>query len=207
VTAFARASHAAFKTDARTLAKRLLGQRLIAEFDGSRAVGVIVETEAYLGAPDLASHAANGRRTARNETMYGRPGLLYVYFTYGMHHCCNVVCKREGIAEAVLIRALEPVEGLEIMRKRRESRPRKTKLLEKHLCAGPGRVCEALGINLTHDATDLVESPAIYLEKARNRALPASRIESGPRIGLGDVGTWKHEPLRYWVRGSQYVSR
>ena len=98
MTNFARADRDFFTTDAETLAKRLLGQHLIVHTTTTRTAGVIVETEAYLGAPDLASHAANGRRTPRNETMYGKPGLLYVYFTYGMHHCCNLVCKREGIA-------------------------------------------------------------------------------------------------------------
>ena len=207
MTPIVRADRSFFATDATTLARRLLGQRLVRIVDGARTSGIIVETEAYLGAPDLASHAARGRRTARNETMYGPPGLLYVYFTYGMHHCANVVCAREGVAEAVLLRAVEPEEGVETIRARRAARPRKTALRDRELCAGPGRLCEALGIDLSLDGADLAESGVVRIERIHSRALPASRIESGPRIGLGEVGEWKGKTLRFWVKGSGFVSR
>lgn len=166
---------------------------------GVRLAGGIVEVEAYCGVIDRASHAWNGRRTPRNESMYGPPGTAYVYFTYGMHHCMNVVCGDEGDPQAVLVRALAPVEGLDEMRRRRGREP------ERDLCSGPGKVCQAMGIDVAIDGVDLTRDDRVWVERpARAHAL---EIAVGPRIGLGDVGEWGQAPLRFWVVGSEHLSR
>lgn len=190
------------------LARRLIGQRLVRAMpDGERLAGVIVETEAYIGPEDLASHAAGGRRTERNESMYGPPGTFYVYFTYGMHHCCNVACLREHAPGAVLLRAIEPTESLERMRAHRSRRSRKTALRDRDLCAGPGRLCEALALDRDHDGLDLTTSGTVWIERLRSRAMPASRLVRTARIGLGEVGEWRDAPLRWALAGSPFLSR
>lgn len=186
-----------FAVDARTLARRLLGCVLVRVIGGERVSGVIVETEAYLGTRDAASHAYRGRRTPRNESMYARPGTLYVYFTYGMHHCCNVVCAAEGDPQAVLVRALEPLEGLERMRRARGGRDQ--------LCSGPARLCEALSIDLDLDGEDLVRSGLVWVEGPPAGLWPG-RIGRSGRIGVGYAGEWASKPLRWFVRGNPHVS-
>ncbi|MFG0274256.1 MAG: DNA-3-methyladenine glycosylase [Phycisphaerales bacterium] len=196
-----------YAISAQRLAPRLIGQRLVRLAPGGeRLAGVIVETEAYTGPADLASHAARGRRTARNESMYGPPGTFYVYFTYGMHHCCNVACLRDEAPEAVLIRAIEPTEGLDTMRRNRAARPRTTALRDRDLCAGPGRLCEALAIDLGADGLDLTANELIWIERLRRRAHPASRLVRSARVGLGKVGPWRDAPLRWSLAGSPFVS-
>lgn len=196
-----------YAVPAARLAPRLIGQRLVRLAPGGvRLAGVIVETEAYTGPADLASHAAGGRRTARNESMYGPPGTFYVYFTYGMHHCCNLACLRDGSPEAVLIRAIEPTEGVETMRANRSRRPRKAPLRDRELCAGPGRLCEALAVDLEHDGLDLACAETVWIERLRRRAHAASRLVRSPRVGLGTVGAWRDEPLRWSLAGSPFVS-
>lgn len=199
---------AAYGVSSERLAPRLIGQRLVRVSEsGERLSGIIVETEAYIGPADLASHAAGGRRTARNESMYAPAGTLYVYFTYGMHHCCNVSCAGEGVPEAVLLRALAPEEGIEQMRRRRTRRPRKTALRDRDLCAGPGRLCEALGIDRSLDGADLIEGGTVFIERVRDRVLPSSRLRRTPRIGLGNkAGQWKERPLRWLLAGDPHVS-
>jgi DNA-3-methyladenine glycosylase len=167
---------------------------------------VIVETEAYLGAPDLASHAVGGRRTARNEAMYAQPGTSYVYFTYGMHFCFNVVCGEVGVPLAVLVRALEPVEGIEAMMRRRAS-GRNAIALERmkvtDLCSGPGKLCSALGIDRELNGVDLVCDDRLWIERGQ----PIRNVAVGPRIGIDSAGEWVDKPLRFWVKGSPHVSR
>jgi DNA-3-methyladenine glycosylase len=138
--------------------------------------GRIVEVEAYAGSEDQASHAFRGR-TARTESMFGPPGLLYVYFTYGMHYCANVVCWPEGVAGAVLIRALEPLAGLEVMRERRgRDEP------AYRICAGPAKLCQALGITRREDGTDLLANGKVRL--LDDGVPPPEKPEKRPRIGL-----------------------
>ena len=153
--------------------------------------GIVVETEAY--APDdPASHSFPGR-TNRNATMFGPPGFLYVYRSYGLHWCANVVCEPEGMGAAVLLRALEPTHGVEEMRRRR--RVEDVRLL----CAGPGRLTQALGISLEHDGLDLFRTP---FELRPPDA--AAEIATGTRVGITKAG---ERPWRYALRGSPYVSR
>src|SRR5205809_7598226 len=133
------------------VARDLLGKKLVVQNrNGSRVAGIIVETEAYRGPEDRASHAYNGRRTKRTETMYGAGGTAYVYFVYGMYNQFNVVTNVENVPHAVLVRAVEPVEGLDVIRRRRHGRS------EYELTSGPGRLCVALGIDRGLDKADLL---------------------------------------------------
>jgi len=191
-----------YRRGAVSVARRLLGQRLVTCIDNRRTSGIIVETEAYLGAVDKAAHTYGDRRTARNETMWGDGGHLYVYFVYGMHHCANVVAGTAGDPVAVLLRALEPEEGLDVMFERRAAAT-----LPVDLCSGPGKLCQALGITRTLDGADLTASDAISIERLRQRAMSARQIASGPRIGVGYAQEWQHELLRFWVRNNPFVGR
>ncbi len=170
-----------------TVARDLLGRHLVVEEGGWRRVGRIVETEAYIGVEDLACHAAKGL-TPRTEVMFGPPGRAYVYLIYGMHHCFNVVTDAPGVGAAVLVRAVEPVEGLPP-----DSRT-----------DGPGRVCKALGLTLAHNRT-LLQGPGLYLTEGT--PVPDVVVERGPRIGVEYAGEWAREPFRLWVRDSEHVSR
>jgi DNA-3-methyladenine glycosylase len=158
--------------------------------------------EAYLGAADRAAHTYGGRRSARNASMWRGGGHAYVYFTYGLHHCMNVVCGPEGSGTAVLLRALEPSEGVDAMR---EHRPRARS--ERELCAGPARLAEALAIDRSLDGADLRSGGALFIETLRPRALPAARIAVGPRVGVAYAGAWARRRLRFCVRGSPHLSR
>ena len=178
----------------------LLGKLLV---HGRRAAR-IVEVEAYHGALDPASHAYRGR-TARNATMFGRAGLLYVYFSYGMHWCANVVCDEEGVAGAVLLRALEPMTGIEEMATARAARRRAgTAPSERDLCRGPANLTAALGITKAHDGVDLL-SPSSPLRLLEDGTPPPEgpRLGRGPRVGISRA---TEVEWRFWVAGSRYVS-
>lgn len=188
------------------LARRLIGAMLVRTLEsGETLVGRIVETEAYCGVRDAASHAYRGRRTPRNEAMYAQPGTAYVYFTYGMHWCFNVVCGREGVPLAVLVRALEPVQGLETMRRLRGGSSR-SPLAERELCSGPARLCQALAIDRALNGTDLTADPRIFVADPFDRRARTGLVRA-PRIGIGYAGPWVVKPLRFLVPGSSHVSR
>jgi len=204
------------------LAPRLLGMRLVRLIDGERSAGLIVETEAYIGEEDLACHASSGP-TARNAVMYGQPGHAYVYFVYGMHHCLNVVTERRGSPAAILIRALEPESGIEAMAERRRmtaplaaelaafgglsdhallaARERPGRIL-RTVCAGPGRLCQALAIDRALNGTSL-RGEELYLE----HGVTPERIRTSPRVGIDYAGPWRRKPWRFLVAGSAWVSR
>jgi len=182
------------------VARDLLGRLLVVgEPDGRRVSGRIVETEAYRGPQDRASHAYGGRGTNRTETMYQIGGTAYVYFVYGMYHQFNVVTNAAEIPHAVLVRALEPVEGVERMRERRGV------AADRELTSGPGKLCIALGIGREHDRTDLL-GERIWIEDGGQPVRP-SAIACGPRIGIDYAEEWAHKPWRFWVRGNPFVSR
>lgn len=191
-----------YQRDATTLARALLGQRLVRLVQGQVLAGIIVETEAYLGAKDKAAHTYNGRRTARNESMYGNGGTAYVYFTYGMHYCLNVVARRRNEPEAVLIRAVEPTHGIERMFVNRRAAKRK-----HDLCSGPAKLCQAMEIDRALDGADLTSSEAIFIERLRQRAMAKTGITVGPRVGVGYAQEWAHKPLRFYIAGHGYQSR
>jgi len=202
VSADARLTRRFFQRDPVTLAKALLGQRLVRADDGRRVAGLIVEVEAYLGERDAAAHTFGGRRTKRNQAMWGPAGHAYVYFTYGMHHCVNIVAQREDVPEAVLIRALEPTEGLGVMRARRAAARR-----DRDLCSGPAKLTQALGIDLGLNGEDLVGSTRLFIERARARRVPEAGVVASPRIGVDYAGGWAAEPLRFHLRDHPHVSR
>ena len=176
-----------YARDTVQVAKGLLGRLLVSTIGGRRCVARIVETEAYVGPHDPACHAAGWRRTPRNEVLYGKPGLAYVYFTYGMHWCVNVVTEREGFPAAVLLRALEPLEGLATMRRRRGVDAAEL------LAAGPARLTEALGIDRKRNGHRLTEPP---LWIAAGAPVSPRRVVAGPRIGIRVATDWK---LRFYV--------
>jgi len=190
-----------YTRDAVRVARALLGQRLVRYAHGKRVSGRIVETEAYLGARDLAAHTVGGRRTRRNASMWARGGTAYVYFTYGMHHCMNVVAGEAEEPVAVLLRALEPEEGLEAMAARRRAGRRPA-----DYTSGPAKLCEALAIDRDLDGEELTGSGRLWIEKLRERAMPARWIGIGPRVGVGYAGAWAQTPLRFWIKGHPCVS-
>jgi DNA-3-methyladenine glycosylase len=164
-----------YARDPIVVARAVLGRLLVHDSPQGRVSGFIVEAEAYRGADDPASHAYRGL-TARNAAMFGEPGHTYVYFTYGMHHCLNLVTGSAGKAAAVLVRALEPVEGDELMRERRGGGA------TIRLARGPGNVARALGLTRAHDGMDLVEGPLWLADLPPRRG--GHRIARGPRIGI-----------------------
>jgi len=181
------------------VARELLGKLLVVPARGGRRVsGIIVEAEAYRGPRDRAAHSYGGRRTKRTEPMYGIGGTAYVFFVYGMYNQFNVVTNVADTPHAVLIRALEPVEGIELMRKRRHRQP------DQNLTKGPGKLCIALDIDRRLDGADLLGN-RVWLEEGER--IPRSRIMSGPRIGIDYAEEWVDKPWRFWIKDNPFVSR
>ena len=182
------------------VARALLGKVLVHRSAAGTTAGRIVEVEAYRGPADRAAHTAGGRRTPRNEVMWGPGGRLYVYFTYGMHYCCNVVTRAAGEPEAVLLRALEPVAGIELMRMRRGVDGG----ADARLCRGPGNLCRAMGIDRTSNGADLRRSAVVLLDAP---SVPARAVGRSPRIGVAYAGRDAALRWRFYVRDSPAVSR
>lgn len=171
------------------VARDLLGMRLVRLLDGQRLAGIIIETEAYIGQEDLGCHARSGR-TQRNAVMFGPPGHAYVYFIYGMHWCLNAVTEAEGFPAAVLIRAIQPVEGIEIIFERRQGGD----------TLGPAKLTQALGIDGRLNGADLCD-PASELWIEPGEPAPEEAVETGPRIGLNRVPEpWKSIPWRFRLK-------
>jgi len=188
-----------FLHDTVTVARSLLGCVLWRRIDNELLAARIVETEAYLGANDLASHARRGLRSERNASMYLEGGHAYVYFTYGMHWCLNVVTQEMDVAEAVLLRGAEPLRGIERMRERRPKAKREWELMN-----GPGKICMALDIDRRLDGESLL-GDTLFLTK-RDIEVEDDDIAVTPRIGIdnsGDAAAW---PLRFFLRGNRCVS-
>lgn len=173
------------------VAKSLLGCNLIHETKEGKTIGKIVETEAYLE-NDEASHSSRGK-TKRNEKMFGKPGTAYIYLIYGMYKCFNVVTRKEGIGEAVLIRSLEPVKGIELMKKRR-----KTSEI-KNLCSGPGKLVQALGISREQNGSDITKGKLKIIPKKSNH-----KIVGTTRIGISRGADLDY---RFYIKGNKFVSR
>ena len=181
------------------IARDLLGKILITKFDGVTTSGKIVETEAYIGLTDRASHTYNGKRTARNEHMYAAAGNSYVYICYGMHHLFNVVTNKNNIPDAVLIRAVEPVDGVDTMLKRTG----KLKL-DHTLTKGPGNVGKALGITKDHSGLNLSGNKIFIGDD--NISFTENEIGVSPRIGVESAGAAALYPYRFFVKGNKFVS-
>jgi DNA-3-methyladenine glycosylase len=190
-----------FARDSVTVARELLGKTIMSTAGGDVTSGRIVETEAYLGADDPGSHAATKGITKRNAVMYGPPGLAYVYFTYGNHHMLNLVTESDGVAGAVLVRAVEPIEGIDTMARRRAAGRRAGRpLTARDLTNGPGKLAAALGIGLTDNGGSLDGTATLVVHDAPE---PAERISSSGRIGLSEG----HElELRFYLDGNPHVS-
>lgn len=167
----------------------MLGKVLVHRVEGVGLAGRIVEVEAYLGPEDLASHASR-KTSKRARIMFGPPGMVYVYLIYGMHHCLNFVTENDGTAGAVLVRAVEPLDGIEQMRLNRGSGT-----ADRSLADGPGKLCQAMAINLTHNRADAC-GDRIWLE---NRGHAVGRVERTPRIGVDYAGKWAQKPWRFRV--------
>jgi DNA-3-methyladenine glycosylase len=184
-----------FNRPAEVVARELLGAVVVSGAGGVVTSGRIVETEAYLGFDDPASHGYRHRRNERNAALFGPPGTWYVYLSYGVHWCANLVCEEEGRASAVLLRALEPLQGLAVMAERRGiADPRL-------LCSGPGRLCQALGMTRGLDGLLMPRSPITVVSGS---AIAEPDTEATPRIGITRAADW---PLRYAVAGSPWTSR
>ena len=173
-----------------TVARELIGARLVHILNGVRLVGLITETEAYISGKDLACHAKAGI-TPRTQVMFGEAGHAYVYFTYGNHWMLNAVTEREGFPAAVLIRAIQPIEGVDVMLERRHGRD----------TFGPGKLCQAMGITKSENGVDLTEtSGGLWIEPGLQ--VPNSLVTKGPRVGLNNTPEpWLSKPWRFLVKG------
>ena len=178
------------------VAKQLLGKYLVRRHDDGAAIGRIVETEAYIGPQDLACHASKGR-TARTEVMFGPAGRAYVYFIYGFYNMLNLVTEAKDYPAAVLIRAVEPVDGIELMKERRKS------TVLRNLASGPGKLCQAFAVDRSLNGANL-NGHILYVE---DRAEATPKFQATARIGVDYAGKWKTKPYRFLVRGSEFVSK
>ena len=178
------------------VARQLIGKYLVRKHPDGTTAGRIVESEAYIGPEDKACHASRGR-TPRTEIMFGRAGHAYIYLIYGFHYMLNIVTEKEDFPAAVLIRAVEPLEGIQLMQARR-----RTEKLH-NLASGPGKLCEAFAIDRTLNGDDIC-GKILYVE---DRGEPAPKIVAGPRIGVDYADKWKLKPWRFLVRGNGFISR
>lgn len=205
------------RTDVVQIARDLLGKVVVTRFEGEQTAGIITETEAYRAPDDRASHAFGNRRTTRTDVMFREGGRAYIYLCYGIHHLFNVVTAPEDTAHAVLIRAIEPVEGVEIMMRRRGmkengSTPSKERKINTgqpptHLTTGPGAMAQALGLTTKWTGQSLfaAESPVWIEDRGEN--ISENEIMAGKRIGVDYAGECAEWPWRFWLRDSPFVKR
>lgn len=186
------------RDDVVQIAKDLLGKILVTKFDGLLTSGRIVETEAYVAITDKASHSYGGRRTQRNEHMYAAAGISYVYICYGMHHLFNVVTNKKDVPDAVLIRAVEPMDGINIMLQRTGK-----KRLDNTLTKGPGNLSRALGIDKAHSGIKLTGNRVFLADDGYTAAL---KTGASKRIGIDGAGEDATLPYRFYIKGNKYVS-
>ncbi len=187
------------RADTLQIARELLGKTLVVPTaDGKRIAGKIVETEAYCGSQDKAAHSYNNRRTPRTETMFAVGGTVYIFFIYGMYFQFNIVVGEIDVPHAILIRAVEPLENIELMRERRGQ------MKDQNLTSGPGKLCIALGINKTFNRADLLGNQ-VWLEEGVK--IPDEEIASGKRIGIDYSEEYAEKPWRSWVKRNSFVSR
>ena len=184
------------------MARDLLGMRLVHRSKESVTVGIIVEAEAYIGPYDAASHAFRGR-TGRNAIMFGPGGYAYVYFIYGMYYCFNIVTQKAGFPAAVLVRALEPAEGIELMARRRNTAPADGKI-PVNLTNGPGKLCQAMGIDKSLNSADLC-GDELFITTPENP--PSFKVITTPRINVDYAGEAARYPWRFLIEGNRFVSR
>ena len=187
------------RDDVLLISRELLGKVLCTNFHGKLTSGIIVETEAYAGVTDKASHAYGGKRTKRTETMYASGGTAYVYLCYGIHHLFNIVTNNENIPHAVLIRAIQPLDGIDIMLQRRNK-----KKVDRSLTAGPGSLTRALSITIKDSGTLLMDN-LIWLED-QNIQIKNQDILASPRVGVQYAGKDANNPWRFRIKGNPWTS-
>ncbi|WP_149733859.1 DNA-3-methyladenine glycosylase [Propionispora hippei] len=193
-----------YNRDTVIVARELLGKVLVRELDGQKIAAKIVEAEAYMGIEDRAAHSYGGRRTSRVEVMYGDPGFSYIFIIYGMHYCFNIVTREKGNPQAVLLRAAEPVQGIELMAQARYKKPceQLTKSQKRGLTNGPGKLCKALSMDKTFNGMDLC-GDKIYVEEGKNENF---NIVTTTRVGIDYAGEARDYPWRFYIEGNEYVS-
>lgn len=193
-----------YNRDSIVVAKELLGRVLVHQIGGQRISARIVETEAYMGIEDKAAHSYGGKRTPRVEVMYGGPGFSYIFMIYGMYYCFNIVTSEEGKPQAVLVRAVEPLEGTEWMSQRRYGRSYEqlTKSQRRGLTNGPGKLCGALSIDRDFNGMDLCGND-VYVEEGKSRDFS---IVTSKRVGIDYAEEAKEYPWRFYIEGNEYVS-
>lgn len=191
------------RTDVVQIARELLGKVLVTDIDGQRTAGIITETEAYRAPDDKACHAYGNRRTARTEVLFQEGGRAYIYLCYGIHHLFNVVTAPEGCAHAVLVRAVEPLEGLDIMYERRGISPQKG-TPPKRLTTGPGALAQALGLHTGLNGHRLLQADAVLWIGEGQLNLPEWEISTGKRIGVAYAGECADWPWRFWWNRSVF---
>lgn len=191
--------HNFFERPTLLVARELLGKLLVRRTPQGTVNGMIVEVESYIGETDRASHAFGGKRTPRTETMFGSPGSIYVYLIYGQNHCFNIVTEDEGIPSAILIRAIEPFQGLELMTERRQQK--KPDL--KNLCSGPGKLCSSFEINKKLNNTKLSEKTLAVYDFMN---FSDDQIAVTPRINVDYAGDCKDYPYRFFVKDNRFIS-
>lgn len=199
-----------FARDARNVARDLLGTLLVHRLDGQELIVRITETEAYVGPEDLASHARGGRMTQRNRVMFGEAGHVYVFLIYGMYHCFNITAGVVHRPEAVLLRAGEAVDGIETMLARRKlmGKAMSEQRRSREIASGPGRLCQALGLDLTHNGLDLTAetlSHPVFIARDGFSVKPED-IEADARIGIDYAGEFREKPWRYYLKTNHTVS-
>lgn len=201
-----------YEIDSIKLAERLLGKYLVHEYDGHKLSAAIVETEAYMGPKDKAAHSYNNRRTERNEVMYGPAGFAYVYIIYGMYNCMNVVASKIGLPQAVLIRAVEPAEGEEIMAANRFNRPihELTERERINITNGPGKLCKALNIDRSLNAEDLCGNKLYIAGEMCSEGISnisEENIVTSKRINIDYAEEAADFLWRFYIKGNKYVSK
>lgn len=179
-------------SDVVEVSRQLVGKVLCTQIDGKFTSGIITETEAYCGRNDKACHANNGKRTGRTEVMFGEPGHAYIYLCYGIHHLFNVVTNKKDMADAVLIRSVQPLDGMTVIKERRNMNQ------EKELANGPGKLTQALGITTSQNKTNL-SSPPVWIED-RGLQIPADKIHISPRIGIDYAEEDAELPWRFFLK-------
>jgi len=193
--------HLLVSTDVEYIAQRLLGSTIITEIDGMIASAVIVETEAYKAPDDKGSHAYGNKRTARTNTLFENPGTAYVYLCYGIHHLFNIVSGPEGVAHATLIRAVEPIEGIDTMMRRRGQSKE-----GKNISNGPGKLSQALGIDRTYNGCDLLSGDSLIQIKLPDTPIATKDIIKSPRVGIAYAEECALWPWRFRIKDNAWTS-
>lgn len=189
-----------YKQDALTVARELIGKKLLRKIGDKKIISKIVETEAYLGPEDKASHAYNNKRTKRTETMFKEGGVAYIYLIYGMYYCLNVVTATKGKPEAVLIRAIEPLSGLEIVKENRQIKSER----EEDLTNGPGKLCQALAVDEKLDGVKLIDKNSLYITEANKADFEVAKAK---RVNIDYAEEYKDKLWRFYLKGSSFLSK